>query len=147
MGKKPITIYLDAHSTHLGKIFRDNGHRVIETAQKRGFMGCDERDFINDIRSAKGVFVTSDAAFVQDVTEEGIQHTGIIFVPANLETDEQEYFCSIAAGYLQGLSTTGASKIRNMILYPGHDGLRTAMPGGDSLEFSWDKFREEMDTK
>lgn len=140
------TIYLDEHLNYIKRVFQSL--RVIEISKTR-LKGLDERCYIScELYKNNGIFVTSDREFIEDIyNSKHIKHAGIVFIPKEMSQAGKLSFGEIACGYIKGACTHSRFIWRNIIIYPGNDGLRTVYKDNDLLEFSWDWFWQELNKK
>lgn len=147
MAKKYVstlpTIYLDEHASFMRPSF--TVMRVIEISKTR-YKGIDERNFIAELYRLNGILITSDRDFAEEISENNqIKHAGIVYVPKELSKEEKLHFGEIICAYIKGECKNGVFRFRNMILFPGHDGLRSVFKGKSTLDISWDWFGQELD--
>ena len=117
--------------------FRPN-FRTFEISHQNKFKGKDEKDYIAELYASNGIFITSDAKFVNYVLDNGIKHAGIVLIPEQMTNSEKSFFADIVCGFIKGGCSSSPFTFRNFVFYPAHDGLRTINKGNDKLEFSWD---------
>jgi hypothetical protein len=101
-------------------------------------------DFLPELHRENSIFVTSDREFVDKVLDDKPTHSGIVLIPEAMDSDEKVTFAEIAAGFIQGYCFESRYALRNMIVYPGDDGLHTIFAGKDKLEFSWDSLTDGL---
>ena len=132
------SIYLDQHIDRtVADAFRPI-FRTIEVSQSAHFRGRDEHDFLPELSRENAIFVTSDEEFIDDVLNDEIPHTGIVFIPSQMDLDEKVLFAVIVGGFIQGACSESKSQLHNHVIYPADEGLRSINKGKDELEFSWD---------
>ncbi len=132
------SIYLDENVSPKVETAFKPVFRTFQISHHKKFKGKDEKDYIAELYSANGIFVTSDAEFVEYVQDNNIKHAGIILLPEQMTQEEKTLFAEIVGGYIKGGCDSSLFTFRNFIFYPGHDGLRTINKGKDEMEFSWD---------
>lgn len=122
--------------------------RTIAASKTNVLKGRDERDYLPELYRENALFVTSDERFVIHVRSGGLRHAGIIFIPEQMTHDEKVLFAKIAGGFVQGACSSSRFRLRNRLLYPADDGLRSALLDKvDELEFSWEWFGKMLDRK
>ncbi len=100
--------------------------------------GRDELAYLRELYADNGMLITGDLAFINQVRDNSIRHAGIIYIPSQMEPGEKTLFAEIAGGFVQGACSTSRFALRNRIIYPAYDGLRSIVGERDELEFSWD---------
>jgi hypothetical protein len=132
------SVYLDQHiDRDLAAVFRPL-FRTVEVSQTASLCGRDEADYLPELYADNGIFVTSDEAFVRRVLDDELRHAGIVFIPTQMKKSEKLLFAEIVCGFLQGACSNSRFALRNQVIYPANDGLRSIAGGKDELEFSWD---------
>ena len=99
--------------------------RTVEISRNSRFKGRNESDYIDELYSDNGIFVTSDAIFVNYLQNNKIKHAGVILIPEQMTASEKIFFAEIVGGFIKGGCISSQFTFRNFIFYPGQDGLRT----------------------
>ena len=117
--------------------FRNAGFRVLEVTKHPGLRGRDEREFIGELLRMNAVFVTGDAAFVEELEAKPRRHAGIVFIEQMASPLEKEWFSVTAAHGIIGRCADGHRAFHGRIAYVGVDGIRVIYSGRDTLAYSW----------
>ncbi len=88
--------------------------------------------------------MTSDVEAILHITDRGMRHAGMIYVPSRIYASEKRTWAEIVAGFLYGATANGSFVIRSELIYPGHDGLHVFKGERDELMFSWERFSMDM---
>lgn len=141
------SIYIDENlPPSVAAAFRPD-FRTIEISRNSKFKGRDEKDYIAELYSDNGIFVTSDASFINYVVDNGVKHAGIVYVPEQMTIEEKVLFAEITGGFIRGSCASSPFTSRNFVFYPAHDGLRTISRGKNELEFSWDWLSQMLESQ
>lgn len=139
------TIYLDEHiAPEVTEVFKST-FRIVEISKSKRFKGRDELEYLPDLYAENGMFVTSDMPFVNAVRDNHIRHAGIVYIPNEIADDEKIFVAELISGFVRGACSASRFGLRNRIIYPGYDGIRSSLGDKDELEFSWGWLSQMMD--
>ena len=141
---KGVTIYLDEHVPSEIKIpFQEMKLRTLEISKTKKYAGRNEFDYIHELFSEHGVFITSDWEFVRSIINQKIKHAGIVYLPKEIDREEKIAFSWAVAGYIRGFFDPPHRSVHNIVISHGYDGLHSIEKGVDKLVISLDWLEQE----
>ena len=140
--KKQKTYYLDAHCSYLSSYLRNQGVRVIETSKSKKFWGRDEREYLKKINKESAVFVTSDAEFITDITNDRTAHSGVIFIDNKMTMQRRIDYVLNSILLIQVFTENASSNLNNKIIISDDNGISVTDGHRNYFFISWGRIEE-----
>jgi len=116
--------------------------RVIETSKSKKFWGRDEREYLKKINKESAVFVTSDAEFITDITNDRTAHSGVIFIDNKMTMQRRIDYVLNSILLIQVFTENASSNLNNKIIISDDNGISVTDGHRNYFFISWGRIEE-----